>query len=289
MLRDGELAARDYVRLVTRGLPSETDISLVTATIRLARSALAFYADPAWAPDGWRQLTRCANQVLQHAEPGSGFQLAWARAYATSVRDGADLAVVADWLRGVNVPTGLVIQSDLRWNLLQSLVAGGAAGLDEIEAELDSDRTASGERQAALARALLPTPESKAESWRRLVEDHHLPNWLQRSLLQGFQHPAHTELTAPYAPRYFEVVDEIWATLDSEPAQDFVDGAYPAYQISEETVALTDAWLARDGSPGPLRRLIGEGRDGVVRALAARARDAAAGTGTEGAERGVTA
>jgi aminopeptidase N len=276
MLRDGELAARDYVRLVCRGLPAESDINLVTATINQARSALTFYADPTWAPEGWRQLAACAREALATAEPGSGFQLTWARGYAAAARDESELAVVAGWVRGENVPDGLVIQSDLRWSLLQSLVAGGMATAEQIEAELDADRTASGERQAALARALVPTAESKAETWRRLVEDYHLPNWLQRSLLQGFQDPRQIDLTAPYAARYFEVVDEIWATLDSEPAQDFVTGAYPAYQISDETVALTDAWLARDGSPAPLRRLIIEGRDGIIRALKARTRDASA-------------
>jgi aminopeptidase N len=40
-------------------------------------------------------------------------------------------------------------------------------------------------------------------------------------------------------------------------------------------VAATDAWLAQDGNPASLRRLVAEGRDGVVRALKARARDAA--------------
>jgi aminopeptidase N len=53
--------------------------------------------------------------------------------------------------------------------------------------------------------------------------------------------------------------------------------AYPAFQISEETIALTDGWLGRDGQPASLRRLVAEGRDGVVRALKARAKDLAAG------------
>jgi len=174
------------------------------------------------------------------------------------------------------VPDGLRIGSELRWGVLQSLVAKGAATEDEIETELNNDRTSSGERQAALARALVPTPASKAETWRRLTEDRHLPNWLLRSLLQGFQHPDQTELTAPYKQRYFEVAADIWATLDSEPAQDFVALAYPTYQVDEETVALTDSWLRRDGDPASLRRLIAEGRDGVQRALRARARDRAA-------------
>jgi aminopeptidase N len=149
----------------------------------------------------------------------------------------------------------------------------GAATEEEIEAELSGDRTASGEREAALARALIPTRENKARVWAELTADQELPNWLHRSLLQGFQHPTQVALTAPYAPKFFEVVDGVWARSDSEPAQEFVMLAYPAYQISEETVALTDAWLERDGHPQSLRRLVAEGRDGVVRALRARARD----------------
>ena len=81
------------------------------------------------------------------------------------------------------MPEGLRVEADLRWEILQSLVALGAAGSAEIDAELNSDRTATGEREAALARALIPTAESKAETWRRLVRDHALPNWLQRALL----------------------------------------------------------------------------------------------------------
>jgi aminopeptidase N len=238
------------------------------------RGALTFYADADWAPEGWQRLARAAEVAAAQAEPGSGFQLAWARAYVGAARDGADLAVLADWLRGRDVPTGLEISGDLRWSILQALVSGGAAGSDEIEAELDRDRTASGERQAAVARALVPTPEAKAETWRRMVEDRQLPNWLLRSLLQGFQDPRHVELTAPYVERYFAVLDEYWATHDIDPAQDFVDLGFPAYQVSEETVARAEAWLA-DGEHTPaLRRLVAEGRDGLVRCLHARARDA---------------
>jgi aminopeptidase N len=275
MVRDAELAGRDYVALVLAGLPAETDINLVTAALRHVPTVLSFYVDPAWAPGGWQALAETALAAVRAAEPGSGFQLAWARAYASAARGDADLALLRAWLDGREVPPGLTIDTELRWLLLQALVANGAAGPDEIEAELDRDRTAGGERQAAVARALVPTPESKAETWRRLVTDHELPNWLARAMLQGFQHPAQVELTAPYAARYFEVVADVWAHRDSEPAQEFAMLAYPSFQVSEQTVAATDAWLAQPDHPAPLRRLVAEGKDGVVRALRARAKDSA--------------
>jgi aminopeptidase N len=277
MTRDAELAARDYVALVLAGLPTEQDINLVTATLRQAVSTLTFYVDPAWAPTGWSALAGVARTALAAAEPGSGFQLAWARAYAGSARDADDLAALRGWLSGEGVPAGLTIDTELRWSLLHSLAATGAVGETEIAAELSSDKTASGEREAALARALIPTAENKAQVWAQLTGAEALPNWLHRSLLQGFQHPAQAELTAPYAARFFDQVGAVWARRDSEPAQEFVMMAYPAYQVTDETVALTEVWLARDGHPASLRRLVAEGRDGVLRALKARAKDAAAG------------
>jgi aminopeptidase N len=84
----------------------------------------------------------------------------------------------------------------------------------------------------------------------------------------------HPELTAPYSPKYFEILDHIWASRDSEQAQEFVSGAYPSLQVSEETVAASDAWLADASHPAPLRRLVAEGRDAIVRAIAARTKDA---------------
>ncbi|HEX5595736.1 MAG TPA: aminopeptidase N [Micromonosporaceae bacterium] len=277
MVRDAELSTRDYLALVIAGLPAEQDINLVTSTLRQAPAALATYADPEWAPTGWAQLARAARTALAAVEPGSGRQLAWARTYSSVARSNDDLAVLRGWLDGVGVPEGLTIQTDLRWQVLQSLVANGSAQPDEIEAALARDRTASGEREAALAWALVPTAEQKATVWRELTGETALPNWRSRALLQGFQHPAQVELTAPYAARYFEVVGEVWAARPSESAQEFAVLAYPSYQVSEETVAATDEWLARPGHPAPLRRLVAEGRDGVVRALKARAKDAASG------------
>ncbi|WP_172967938.1 aminopeptidase N [Micromonospora sp. WMMA2032] len=274
MTRDAELSARDYVALVLAGLTAETDINLVTATLRQATTALTFYADPAWAPTGWADLARTARTALAAAEPGSGFQLAWARAYASAARSSEDLATLRGWLDGNGVPDGLTVDTELRWAVLQALVANGAAGPAEVDAELAGDRTASGEREAAYAYALVPTEANKAAVWAQLTGPDALPNWRNRALLQGFTHPAQVELTAPYRERYFATVDQVWAQRDSEPAQEFVQLAYPAYLVDEDTVAATDAWLARDGQPGSLRRLVAEGRDGVVRALKARERDA---------------
>ena len=70
--------------------------------------------------------------------------------------------VVAAWLAGSDVPEGLVVDQDLRWELLIGLVAAGRAGEAEIAAEEGRDRTTTGRERAAQARACVPTPEAKA-------------------------------------------------------------------------------------------------------------------------------
>jgi aminopeptidase N len=56
-------------------------------------------------------------------------------------------------------------------------------------------------------------------------------------------------------------------------AQDFVSGAYTTGAISEETVRITDEYIAASDPPAALRRLLLEGRDDVLRALRCQAKD----------------
>ncbi|WP_027345401.1 aminopeptidase N [Hamadaea tsunoensis] len=276
MVRDAELATRDYLTQVVSGLPTEDDVNLVTATLNQLRSALTFYADPQWAPTGWARLASTARETMIAAEPGSGFQLLWARAFIGAARSADELAELRGWLDGKGVPAGLTIAGELRWQLVQALAANGVLSRDEVEDEHAADQTASGDKEAATAVTLLPDPEAKAAAWAELTGDEEPANWRSRALLLGFQHPTQVELTQPYAQKFLDVAAEIWAKRDSEPAQEFLVLGYPALQVSDEMVAATEAWLAQDGHPAPLRRLVGEGVDSVARALKARACDAAA-------------
>ncbi|MEV0274089.1 aminopeptidase N [Hamadaea sp. NPDC050747] len=277
MVRDAELPARDYLTQVVSGLPVETDSSLITATLNQLRTALTFYADPAWAPEGWAQLAATAREVIASAPAGSGTQLIWARTFIGAARQPAEIEVLKGWLAGDGVPEGVSITGELRWQLVQALSALGVLTGDDIQNEHAADQTASGDKESATAYALQPDPAVKAEVWAELTGDAEPANWRSRALLLGFQHSTQVDLTKPYAQKYLDVAAEIWAKRDSEPAQEFLVLGYPAMQVSPETVAATEAWLAQEGHPAPLRRLVAEGKDSVERALAARACDTAAG------------
>jgi aminopeptidase N len=154
-------------------------------------------------------------------------------------------------------------------------VALGAGGDTDIDAELETDNTASGQRRAATARALRPTPAAKAEAWRLATTDTGLPNAIIESILRGFDHPAQVELLAPYVQPYFDVIADIWAQRTSEVGRSVAVGLYPN-AITPAAVEAADAFLADTSLPAGLRRLVSEGRDDVQRALRARRRDAAA-------------
>jgi aminopeptidase N len=269
MTREAELKARDFVALVTNGVHAETEVGVVQRLLLQAQTALSSYADPAWAPEGWRLLTDRLVALVQSAEPGSDHQLAFVSSLASSVLDEAKVAMVRGWFDGSAPLEGLVVDTDQRWRLLTTLVAHGAAGAPQIEAELERDSTATGKRHAERALSLRPTAEAKAEAWRRAIHDDELPNAINESIIMGFSHPGQKELIANYAAKYFEDVADVWERRSSERAQSVVLGLFPAWRVDQSTVVAADEWLTEERPPA-LRRLVSEGRAGIVRALAAR-------------------
>ncbi|MEU8438606.1 aminopeptidase N [Streptomyces sp. NPDC029216] len=276
MTRDGELATRDYLALVLSGIAKESDIGVVQSLHRQVKLAIDLYADPAWREQGLAAWTEATLEHLRAAAPGSDHQLAWARAFAATARTDEQLDLLGALLAGTETVEGLVVDTELRWAFLERLAATGRADEAEIAAELERDATAAGERHAETARAARPTAEAKAAAWASVVDSGDLPNAVQEAVIGGFVQTDQRELLAPYAEKYFAVVKDIWESRSHEIAQQIAVGLYPALQVSEETLAATDAWLASAEPNAALRRLVSESRSGVERALKAQAADAAA-------------
>jgi len=275
MTRDAELPARDYVALVQAGIGGETNIGVVQSLLRQAQSAITLFADPGWAPVGRASLATTAYDAAQVAEPASDLQLAWVRAMGGLATTDAQLDLVAGLLDGSRTIAGLSVDTELRWHLLHRLVVVGRAGDAEIAAETERDPTSAGERHAAAARAARPTREAKAEAWRRAIEDASLPNAMQAAVIGGFAPADQIDLLQEWVEPYFTAIGRVWAERTAEMAQSVVIGLYPTLLVSPAVVERTDTYLAGADVPPALARLLGEARDGVLRALRARARDAA--------------
>jgi aminopeptidase N len=284
MCRDGEMAARDYVRLVLSGVSSVADIGVVQTLLRQAGQATHRFADPGWRDTGLALMAGALRELLAAAPAGSDAQLAYVRAFAGVATSADDLALLAQLLDGSVRLDGLTVDTDLRWALLGRLVSRGAPspsgsgsfGPGEIGAELARDATDAGERHAATCRAAIPAAEAKRETWQTLVSGE-LTIATFRATLAGFVDLDRPDLIEPYRGDYFAVVGDVWRDWSSAMAQDFVSGAYLVCPLSPETVQATDDYIARADPPDALRRLLIEGRDDVLRALRCQARDRRAG------------
>jgi aminopeptidase N len=72
---------------------------------------------------------------------------------------------------------------------------------------------------------------------------------------------------------YFDGLERFWDERTRDEALSLARGLYPGTLIGPDVVAATDAALARESLPGPLRRILSESKDGMERALRARAAD----------------
>ena len=273
MCRDAEMAARDYVRLVMLGVDSVADISVAQTLLRQASQAVRRFAEPSWAATGLALMADQLHELLIAAAPGSDAQLAYTQALAGVTLSDRHLTLLAGLLDGTVIFEGLSVDTDLRWTLLYRLVSRGRAGDAEIDAELARDATDAGERHVASCRAAIPDPETKRAVWEEIISGK-LPNATFRATLSGFADPDQRSLTEPFREPYFAVLADIWREWSSDMAQRFVAIGYTICPVSQETITITDDYIARTQPPAALRRLLMEGRDDVARALRCRDRDA---------------
>ncbi|GHE89850.1 aminopeptidase [Streptomyces longispororuber] len=275
LTRDGLMPARDFIDLVLRFAGRETDIGVLQMLHAWAGSARTHYAAPAWRAEGGRLLADEALRELRIAAPGSQHQLTWARFFASVASSEADLQLLQGLLEGTAKIDGLEVDQELRWAFLLPLAVHGAADEQVLAAELARDDTASGKRHQVRCLAARPSAAVKAQAWASVVESDALSNALVEATIAGFAQPSQRELTAAYAPKYFEAIERVWAERSIQIGMDVVRGLFPHLQDSPETLAAADAWLAaHESAPPALRRLVLEARDDLARALRAQACDA---------------
>jgi aminopeptidase N len=284
MTRDAELRARDFVALVSGGVHAETEVGVAQRLLLQAQTALGSYADPEWACDhGWPAFADRLLELARGAAPGSDRQLAFVNALCSSVLNPRHVEVLSALLDADPAEhglPGLVVDTDLRWRIVTALARAGVIDADGpatpfIDAEVQRDPTAAGQRHGRQVSAARPQPEVKLTAWTEVIEDDTLPNIVARAIIAGIVSPGQAEILEPFTQRYFEAIPGVWERRSSEVAQTVVVGLYPSWDISEQAIAAAGEFLAGDDIPPALRRLVLEGRAGVERALRARRFDAA--------------
>ncbi|PTR25840.1 aminopeptidase N [Rhodococcus sp. OK519] len=268
--RDGELDPRRYVTMAQAFTPAETNMALLTTVLANSAFAVGHYL-PNADRDEWRGrwLESCWS-AAHGSVPGSGAQLAWARAVAAAAasddRHAGDIRAVLDGSRPG--PEGLPLDPDLRWSLWTALSTTGHAEPGDLDVELERDDTASGRTAHLRALAARPDAGVKARAWESALEDTALSNDHLDAVIGGFRAGERRDLIGSYDDAYFAAIGPLWGRRSIEIARRIVVGLFPA----SESLDGVDAWLAGNAdAPRALLRLVTEQRDHLARDLRVRA------------------
>ncbi|MGZ0710704.1 aminopeptidase N (plasmid) [Coraliomargarita sp. W4R53] len=273
--RDAEASASDYIDLVLGNIGSETESTTVRTTVGQLQLAANSYVSPEKRSASREKVAAALWALAQAAPAGSDSQLQFVTSFAGSASTAEQRATVAELRSGAVVLEGLEVDTDLEWQLLVSLAAGGLVDASEIDAALAADNTAKGADFAAQARASIPTAAAKTAAWDSLVDNADLPNTIVRVTALGITSPSGVDVLPEFVEPYFEMLLPIWESRTYKIAEYLITGLYPAALASAELRDATRAWLAANGDAAPaLRRLVAENLAGVERALSVQARDA---------------
>ncbi|MCU1437515.1 MAG: pepN [Naasia sp.] len=272
--RDAETAARDFVQLVLRNAGAETESTTLRTVLSQVQTTASMYVTPETRDAAMAELGDALLRLAQDAEAGSDAQFQFLKAFAAVAHTPAQLDTVQAVLDGEAKLDGLDIDTDLGWELLIALAAGGRAGTAEIDATLAGDNTATGQQSAAHARAAMPTAEAKVAAWRSIVEETGASNLIVRATGLGFVRAADPSVLADFVTRYFDALSTIWENRSYAIASGIITGFYPATLANQELVDATRAWLDAHPDTPALRRLVIENLAGVERALRVQERDA---------------
>ena len=281
LVRDGELPASRFLAAALAALRVETHSSVVQGLLGRVTTCLSHYLPQADRATAVAATADALLALARAAEAGSDAQLQLVRAVADHAVTEEQTAAVAAWLDGSESLEGLVVDQDLRWELLIGLVAAGRAGEAEIAAEEGRDLTTTGRERAAQARASVPTAEAKAAAWRRLVEDSSMPNETQVKMLRGLRSvERNPELLAPFVQEYVRQADAIWDTRTFHMADNLLTALWSPATVGLEgvdPVGALEGWLSSHReAPAAFRRIISENLDNTRRVAGAQACEAAA-------------
>lgn len=273
MLRDAELSPSDYVDIAIAGLPGEDDVTTISAVGSQLHSTIEVYAAPKNRDALREKVAAAIEKLLNTSKAGSDLQLQYARIFASLAHTKEQGLRVRELLDG-KLP-GLVIDADLRWHLLLSLVERGIASKFEVDDELKRDNTLTGQLAHERCLAAFPDLQAKEAAFTKATENFEITNWMRLSALQGFARPLHRELHEKFIDRYFALILNVYNTKSYEESSSIIDILFPSYVVTKETLAKTVNWLdgpGKDAHP-TLRRHLIESKDALERALRVQAID----------------
>ena len=281
MTRDGQMKARDYLNLALTAVPAETNMQLLTLTLRHIDEAVRTFVAPDARAEAAETVGRRLLLLARTARSGSDAQRMLVAAAARNASNAEQFEAIKALYDGSATLEGLELDVDLQWSLLIALVRGGVAGDAEIDAREQEDDTMTGRQNAAAARAARDDAAVKEQVWEQVLGDKSIPNDTRWAMVSGFWAQARTtpSLYEPYVERYFAALAQVWEENTFHTAEDLTTLLFPSdlagYAPSVDVVRAGHEWIdANPGAPAGAVRIIRERIDVCERQMANQVADA---------------
>jgi aminopeptidase N len=281
MVTDGKVRAQDYADIVLSQAASEKDTQVLARVLKTLvdplqdDTSVMKYLGGAQRDEMGAKIEEFARKHLATATPGSDLQLIWFHAFLDALRSTDGQTYAQKLLEGKAKLSGLKVDQDRRWELIQALARNGTAGSAELIAEeLKTDGTDMGQKQAIRAQASIPLAVNKAQ-WLAEILDRKEPFPKLREAMRAYHVLGQEELSRAAVEPYFAMLPKLASLGDEEFMHRFASSMYPGL-CDEAIVQRTTAMLAaQPGLPATVLKPLRVGRQEEERCVRARAKSVA--------------
>lgn len=280
MTRDGEMPATQFLDLALEDLKIETSISALSAILLQIDQAVGNFTAPANRGNRMESVAQRILDLVLTAEAGSDNQKLFVQSLARRAVTKEQYDFIERLYEVDQFLPGLEMGPDMRWELLFALVRAGRAADGEIAELRESDKTLTGEQNAARARATVDSDSVREQAWHAIMHDVEIPNDTRWAMAQGFWAHVRTNPLSylRFVDPFFDQVTKTWHEHTFHIASRLVTVMFPdllcGYVSQADLVQKADQWLAdhRD-QPDSLQRLVAESKSDCERMLVAQAAD----------------
>jgi aminopeptidase N len=214
-------------------------------------------------------ISALAMKKLKTAPPGGDGQLIWLQALLDSANSSEETDFIQKLLSGKAHISGLKIDQEVRWYLVQALARMGTPGAEDmIAAELKSDATDMGKKMSIEAQVQIPDLKIKTSWANQIFAAEKTPATADiRKAMSAFYVFNQDSLSEQFVDRYFSELPQAMKSSDEEYVDYYSDSFFPAL-CSQKVVDLTTQAL-KSILPSPAIRNLKINRQEAERCLRA--------------------
>lgn len=276
MVQDAQLAPQAFLKTAEANLKTEHDIKVAENVMKNISSALYFLPNATVAQQAthlaWTaRFEKLYWDITQAAPAQSDWQNEALSQYTNVVQTAAGRDQLLGLLQGKLQLTGLTLDPDQRWSMIERLSALGDARVAPILAnERLLDKSERGVEQAMAADGARPVLERKRQTFQQMVGPNDLPFARQRAILRNVLPSWQDGLRDQLADAYYDTLPKLIPTKDSEFLRLFTSAYLPA-TCTSQSVQRLDAFIqAHEGFPPTVAKTLKVGRQEDARCVSAR-------------------